>query len=376
MKNSFGNSVTVTLFGESHGAQIGAVIDGLAPGIDVDHDYIAEKLTLRRPAGLLSTARSEQDEFCIASGVFEGKTPGAPLCILIPNKDTRSKDYGAIRKLARPGHADYTAYCKYHGFEDYRGGGHFSGRITAPLVAAGAIVQKALEQKGIWIGTHILRCGTLQDCAFSDIPNEIQQLGKKEFPVLDPAAAEAMQEAILAARKDCDSIGGVLQTAVTGLPAGVGEPWFDTVESVLAHVLFSVPAVKGVEFGDGFALAHMRGSEANDPFRMEQGAVRTVTNRNGGINGGITNGMSLLFQCAIKPTPSIAKLQKTVDFAAKEDSDILIEGRHDPAIFHRARVVIDSVTALALCDLLALRYGTDALAIKGPFSAPFELKTI
>ena len=359
MKNSFGQSVSVTLFGESHGSAIGAVLDGLAPGIRVDEEFIRHQLSLRRPQGSLSTARQEQDPFEIVSGLFEGRTTGTPLCILIPNQSQHSRDYAATRDLARPGHADYTAFCKYHGFADYRGGGHFSGRITAALVAAGAIAIAALKKKGIELGTHISRCAGVDDRAFDRYDEDFAVLSQLAFPVLDSAAAEMMQQAILSAKEAGDSVGGILETAVTGLPAGVGEPWFDTVESVLSHALFSVPAVKGVEFGSGFALADMKGSQANDPFRMENGRVVTATNHNGGVNGGITNGMPLVFRCAVKPTPSIYQQQETVDFAKGENAALQIQGRHDPAVIHRARIVVDSVTALTLMDLLAQRFGTD-----------------
>lgn len=362
MKNTFGNSVAVTIFGESHGAYIGAVLDGLAPGIIIDEEVIRHKLSLRRPQDELSTPRQEQDDFQIVSGAFNGVTTGTPLCILIPNNDTHSKDYSLTRAKARPGHADYTAYCKYHGFEDYRGGGHFSGRITAAIVAAGAIVQSALEQRGIYIGTHIAQCYNVIDRNFSDIRADIEMLNSLVFPVLDPAAGESMKEAIRDAREQQDSVGGVLQTAVVGLPGGIGEPWFDSVESQLSHALFSIPAVKGVEFGDGFDFAAMLGSEANDAFSVdEHGEISTVTNHNGGINGGISNGMPILFRCAIKPTPSIAQPQNTVDFMTEENAVLEIKGRHDPAIIHRARVVVDSITALVLSDMLAQRYGTDWL---------------
>ena len=360
MKNSFGTSVSVTLFGESHGPEIGAVIDGLAPGLPVDESFIASQLSLRRPAGKISTARQEADAFRIVSGVFEGRTTGTPLALLIPNADTRSGDYE--RGPVRPGHADYTAYIKYHGFEDYRGGGHFSGRITAALVAAGAIVIPALKAKGVLIGTHIARCADIDDAPFGDNPStDLEKLNTLPFAVLDEDCGIRMRAAIEEAAARGDSVGGVLETAVTGLPAGVGEPWFDTVESVLSHALFSVPAVKGVAFGDGFALADMTGSEANDPFRMQNGRPVTETNRNGGVNGGITNGMPLVFRCAVKPTPSVSLEQRTVNPLTGEETSLRIAGRHDPAIVHRARVVVDSVTALALCDLLAQRYGTDWL---------------
>ncbi len=362
MKNTFGTHVSITLFGESHGPYIGAVLDGLAPGIAVDEDVIRQQLSLRRPQDELSTPRREQDDFRIVSGVFNGVTTGTALCILIPNSDTHSKDYSQTRAMARPGHADFAAYCKYHGYEDYRGGGHFSGRITAALVAAGAILRHALEQRGIYIGTHISQCYNVLDREFSDYRADIATLNTSAFPVLDEDAGELMKSAIRAARENSDSVGGVLQTAVIGVPAGVGEPWFDSVESQLSHALFSIPAVKGVEFGAGFEFASMCGSVANDGFKMnDDGTIVTTTNHNGGINGGITNGMPLLFRCAVKPTPSIAQAQKTVDFMAGQDAVLEIKGRHDPAIIHRARVVVDSVTAIVLADLLAQRYGTDWL---------------
>ena len=357
MKNTYGTSVCVTLFGESHGRMIGAVLDGLAPGIPVDETLIARQLEKRRPSGRISTARREQDPFEIVSGVFEGKTTGTPLTILIPNEDTRSGDYR--RGAMRPGHADFTAHVKYHGFEDYRGGGHFSGRITAALVAAGAVAMVALQEKGIRIGTHILRCAGIRDADFTDPEGQIDQLNGMNFAVLDAAKGEEMRRAVEEAAEAGDSVGGVLETMVTGLPAGVGEPWFDTLESQLAHALFSIPAVKGVEFGDGFALADMRGSEANDAFALREGRIVTRTNHNGGINGGISNGMPVCFRCAVKPTPSIALSQESVDAEGTREEILTLQGRHDPAIVHRARVVADSVTALVLCDALSARFGTD-----------------
>ena len=361
MKNSFGNHITVTLFGESHGPSIGAVIDGLAAGLPVDVQRMEALLALRRPMGDISTARQETDEVIFESGVFNGKTTGSPLCIRIPNRDIRSSDYEATRFLPRPSHADYTAYNKYHGFEDHRGGGHFSGRITAALVAAGGILLPALEKKGITIATHIARLGGVADRAFGDLSADMPALQNKPFAVLDDAAGESMQAAILAAKADCDSVGGVLETAVTGMPVGVGEPWFDTVEGLLSHALFAIPAVKGVEFGDGFALADLRGSVANDPFVVKDGRIATATNRSGGINGGITNGMPILFRCAVRPTPTISREQQTVNMQTGEAATLAARGRHDPCIVHRARVVVDCVTAITLADLLVGRYGTDWL---------------
>ena len=359
MKNSFGTSVIVTLFGESHGKAVGAVLDGLAPGIPVDEGFIAHQLTLRRPFGAISTSRVEEDRFEILSGVFEGRTTGTPVCIVIPNGDVSSRDYSQLKEVARPGHADYTAYEKYRGFADYRGGGHFSGRVTAALVAAGAVAVQALKARGVGIGTHIARCAGISDRAFQDIEKDIEILSERRFAVLDEAAADKMYKAVEAAARDGDSVGGILETAVRGLPAGVGEPWFDTLEGLLAHALFNIPGVKGVQFGGGFSLADARGSEYNDAFCMDGGKVKTRTNNNGGINGGISNGMPLIISCAVKPTPSVFKAQDTVNFREGRDEVLTLSGRHDPAIIHRARVVADSVTALVLCDALALRYGTD-----------------
>lgn len=360
MKNTIGQNVAVTLFGESHGPYIGAVLDGIAPGIRVDEAFIAARLARRRPSGLISTQRREADDFRIVSGFRAGYTTGTPLCILIPNADTRSADYAKTEALARPGHADYTAYCKYHGFEDRRGGGHFSGRTTAALVAAGAVCEQALAMQGISVGTHILCAAGIDDRRFGDEPTaEIAALAEKSFPVLSDEAGEQMRAAIEEARQDCDSVGGVLETAVAGFPAGVGEPYFDSLESLLSHAVLSVPAVKGIQFGEGFGFARMRGSEANDPFAIREGKIVTLTNRNGGINGGISNGMPIVFSCAVKPTPSIAREQDTVNFEQCTEAKIAICGRHDPAIIHRACPVISAVTAIVLCDALATRYGTD-----------------
>lgn len=361
MKNTFGQSVAVTLFGESHGNAIGAILDGLAPGIAVDEAFIAKQMQLRRSVSSLSTARKEADEVRILSGVVNGHTTGTPIALMIENGDTRSKDYEALKTVARPGHADYTAYCKYHGYSDTRGGGHFSGRITAGLVAAGAIAISALADLGIHIGTHISKCGGVADRRFEDYQKDVSALGDMDFAVLDKEKAEIMKKEIEKAKSEGDSVGGVLETAVIGLPAGIGEPWFDTLESVLAHGIFAIPAVKGLEFGAGFAMSDMCGSEANDPFRMTDGQVTTESNNNGGILGGISSGMPILFRTAIKPTASIYQTQNTVDFLKKENQELIIHGRHDPAIVHRARVVVDSVTALVLCDMLALRFGTDFL---------------
>ena len=337
MKNTIGNSLTVTLFGESHGKAIGAVLDGMPSGIKVDEEYIASQLTRRRPKDALSTPRQEKDEFSILSGVFEGRTTGTPICITIPNADTHSSDYGEMQYKMRPSHADYTANCRYNGFQDYRGGGHFSGRITAAIVAAGALVLPALNKKGIYVSTNVLS-------------------------IAGETVEEKRNEKILAAKSEGDSVGGVLETAITGVPAGVGEPWFDTVEGMLSHAIFSIPAVKGIEFGLGFNFADKKGSEANDQMYVDGDSVKCYTNNNGGVMGGITNGMPIVFRTVIKPTPTISKEQKTVDISTMQNTTISARGRHDPCIVHRASVVVESVAALVIADMLSAKYGTDWLA--------------
>lgn len=358
MKNTIGNCLTLTLFGESHGKAIGAVVDGLPSGIAVDEEFIAAQMEKRKGINSISTSRREADEVKILSGAFEGRTTGTPLCFMIENGDTNSKDYSLTKELARPGHADYAAEMRYGGFQDYRGGGHFSGRITAPIVAAGALAISMLKEKGIEIGTHISSCGDISDRAFDNLAEDIAALQSLDMPVLCEKAREEILAFIEKTRAEGDSVGGTLTTVVTGMPGGVGEPWFDSVESMLSHGLFSIPAVKAVEFGKGFDFAKMKGSEANDEFCVRDGKIVTATNNNGGINGGITNGMPITFTVAVKPTPSIYKKQSTVNFRTKQEAELLINGRHDPAIIHRARVVVDSITALTLCDLLIMRFGT------------------
>lgn len=359
MKSTFGQSVTISITGESHGEALVAVLSGLTPGIKIDMDYIRRCLAQRAPRGKISTPRQEADEFEILSGVFEGCTTGTPVTILIRNTNTKSKDYSEMASTARPGHADFTAEEKYHGFQDYRGGGHFSGRITAVLVAAGAIARLALKNKGIEIGTHVAKCGGVCDRGFENIKEDIALLNSRYFAVLDDESAEKMQECILKAAEEGDSVGGVTETAVLGLPAGLGEPWFDSMESVLSHFLFSIPGVKGVEFGAGFEVADMKGSEVNGSLIIENGRVTPVNDLSGGINGGITNGDTLKFRCAVRPTPTIFKEQNTVDMKSKENKTLSAKGRHDPAIVHRIRAVVDAATAIALCDMLAQRFGTD-----------------
>lgn len=361
MKNTFGNAIKVTLFGESHGDAIGAVIDGLTPGIEIDYGFIDKQLFRRRSKTKVGTQRVEKDDYRIVSGVFEGHTTGTPLCIMIPNRDTKSSDYQLFGSVARPGHADYTAHCKYHGYQDFRGGGHFSGRITVAIVAAGAIVQSALEQKGIYIGTHIKKCYDVSDRDFGDYISDIKALQDAQFSILDENTRENMIKRICEIKSEDDSVGGVMQTAIVGLPAGVGEPWFDSIESMLSHAMFSIPAVKGVEFGAGFKSAEMTGSQMNDEFFVENGSIYTRSNNNGGINGGISNGMPIVFNCAVKPTSSISRKQKTVNFIEKTETEVEIQGRHDATIIPRACVVAETLSALVIADLLVGRYGTDYL---------------
>ena len=363
MRDTYGDAVTLTLFGESHGAAIGAVIEGVAAGTPVREDFLAAQMEKRAARTKLSTARREPDKVRFLSGVKDGFATGTAIALTIENTNTRSGDYAKTANLARPGHADFTAQAKYRGFQDARGGGHFSGRLTAPVVAAGAIFLDMLAAKGVCVATHLAQCGGVSDAPFSDDPDELRRqmaaLNAAEGPlaVLDAERGEEMRRAIEAAASEGDSVGGVLETVVTGLPAGLGEPFFTSVESKLAALLFSMPAVKGVEFGAGFGFASLRGSEANDAFVPRAGRIATATNRNGGVHGGITNGMPLVMRAAVKPTPSIYKAQNTVDLETGEPAVLRLEGRHDPCILPRARVVQDSLAAFGLVDLCAVALG-------------------
>lgn len=348
-----------TIFGESHGPAIGVVLQDVPPGLTVDLEAMAFDLGRRAPGkSPMATARKEADQVEFLSGLFQGKTTGTPLCAVIRNTDQHSSDYAATRDLARPGHADYTGFVASRGCSDYRGGGHFSGRLTAPLVFAGAVAKQLLAQRGITVGAHISQIGTVKDKSFADTqltPTLFQTLSEKAFPTVDDQAGAAMQAEILQAREELDSIGGAIQCAVLGLPVGVGSPDLGcNVEGVLAQHLFAVPAVKGISFGAGFAFASMRGSQANDPFYMDGGQVKTRTNHSGGVNGGISNGMPVLFQVAIRPTPSIGQEQNTINFSTMEDAKLTIQGRHDPCIVHRAVPVIEAAAALAICELLGI----------------------
>lgn len=357
MSGVWGNSIKLSIFGESHGKAIGITIDGLKAGIELDIDYIKNQMQRRAPgSSLLSTPRKEGDNFEILSGFFNGKTTGTPLCAVIYNQNTISKDYEITKNLMRPGHADYTGHVRYDGFNDYRGGGHFSGRLTAPIVFAGAVCRQILESKNIIIGSHIKSVGEIKEHNFNlkDLNEEMLiELSKDEFPVLDNKSKVTMIDSILKAKEEGDSVGGIIETAVVNLPTGIGNPFFNSVESTISQLLFSIPAVKGVEFGAGFEIASMKGSESNDEYFIDENKeIKAKSNNNGGVIGGITNGMPLIFRAAIKPTPSISKIQNTVDIEKKENAVLNIKGRHDPCIVPRAVSVIEAVAAIAIVDLI------------------------
>ena len=355
MSSEFGHLLKISVFGQSHGKAIGVVVDGLPAGEAIDLDELQAFLDRRKPGkNRLSTARKESDAPTFLSGLENGKTCGAPLCAVIENGDQHSGDYAGLTDTPRPGHADYTAAVKWGGQADMRGGGHFSGRLTAPLCIAGDIAKQILARRGIHVGAHLSEVAGIGDDPFPLYPTAelFEKLAAKDFPVLDDGAGERMQQAILAAREALDSVGGIVECAAIGLPAGLGDPMFDGVENRLAAALFGIPAVKGVEFGAGFAAARSRGSENNDAFSVQNGAVVTDTNHAGGILGGITNGMPILLRTAMKPTPSIARAQKTVRLSQMEEIPLEIRGRHDPCIAHRAVPVVEAVTAAVLLDLL------------------------
>lgn len=356
MSGMWGNNLKVSIFGESHGNAIGITIDGLPSGFEVDMDKVLAEMERRAPGrSNLSTQRKEGDVPEILSGFFEGRTTGTPLCAIIRNGDTRSKDYGKLKATIRPGHADYTGKIRYKGFNDFRGGGHFSGRITAPLVFAGAICKQILHSKGINIVAHVKSIGNISDKSFLDemfTTELLDGLKGKELPLINASLEESMREEILNARKANDSVGGTIECAVLGIDAGIGNPFFDSVESTLAHLVFSVPAVKGIEFGRGFSISKMKGSEANDQYCIEDNKVKTKTNNNGGILGGITNGMPIVFTAAIKPTPSISMEQNTIDIEENKETTLVVEGRHDPCIVQRALPVIEAVAAIGILELL------------------------
>lgn len=356
MSSTYGDKIKISVFGESHGNGIGIVIDGLPAGVKIDMDRVLVQMARRAPGkDKTATPRLEKDFPNVLSGMLDNTLTGAPLCAVIENTNTRSGDYSNLLSCPRPGHSDYAAFVKYNGANDIKGGGHFSGRITAPIVFAGAVCRQILEQKGIKIAAHIASIGNVNDKRFNPVEIEdslIKKLNLSAFALIDDSAEQKMRDEVEKARTSLDSVGGTIECAVTGIEAGIGDPMFDGVEGVIAKAVFGVPAIKGIEFGKGFELAKLRGSQSNDPFRYKDGKVVTETNNMGGILGGITNGMPVIFRAAVKPTPSISQKQKTVDLQKKENAELEIHGRHDPCIVPRAVPVIEAVTAIAIINMM------------------------
>lgn len=351
MSSTYGESLRLSIFGQSHGAAIGMTLDGIPAGLSVDLEALQRFLNRRAPGQSdLATPRREEDRPEFLSGILDGFTCGSPIAAVIYNHNTRSADYSNLRDCPRPGHADFTAQIKYKGFQDAAGGGHFSGRLTAPLCIAGGLCLQWLQSQGICIAAHISRIGNVEDAPFDPVSPQTQNISQ-DFPVLNPAIIPQMRQEILNAKQEQDSVGGEIECAVMGLPVGLGEPMFGGVESRLASILYGIPAVKGVEFGAGFQVARMRGHECNDPFLFSDGAVRTQTNNCGGILGGITNGMPVLFRVALKPTPSISRPQHSVSLSQKENRELVVKGRHDPCIVPRAVPVVEAAAAIAIFDL-------------------------
>jgi len=354
----WGKQLEISLFGESHGVAIGVTINGLPPGLEINKDKVLKDMARRAPGhSELATPRKEKDAPEILSGMLEGKTTGAPLTAIIWNTNTRSKDYSQMKKLMRPGQADYPGRMRYDGYNDYRGSGHFSGRITAPLVFAGAIAKQWLEQRDVTVGAHIQSIGNIKDEPFDDQKNvtkkKIDKLQSKYLPLFNVKKEKEMSELILNAKEEGDSVGGVVETFVLGLKPGYGNPFFDSVESTLAHLVFSVPAIKGIEFGAGFDITEMLGSEANDEYYYDkENNIKTRTNNNGGIIGGITYGMPVVYRAAVKPPASIKKKQQTINVKDEENAELQVEGRHDPCIVPRVLPVLEAVTAIGLMDLM------------------------
>lgn len=362
MSSIWGSKLRLSIFGESHGEGIGVVIDNLPPGIKIDMNYINKQMARRSPGkGELSTSRNESDSVSILSGIFNDQTTGAPLCAIINNEDKKSKDYSELKNKMRPGHSDYTAFIKYAGLNDYRGGGHFSGRITAPLLFAGALAMYILEKhKAIHISSHINSIYNIEDDKINLDNYEagrFDYLRDMKFPVIATEKGELMEAEIIRAKNQTDSVGGTVETIITNISAGYGEPFFDSVESKLSHMIFSIPSVKGIEFGAGFNITKMYGSSANDSYFINDGKVLAKTNNNGGILGGITNGMPIIFRTAIKPTPSISLLQETVNISSMENTNLQVIGRHDPCIVPRVVPVIEGAAALVILDLIMERDG-------------------
>lgn len=356
MAATYKNNIELTIFGESHGEAIGIVIGNLPAGISIDEKEIEQEMKRRAPGqNKMSTARKEADQVHIVSGLLNGKTTGAPLTGIIYNSDQHSKDYSLLKSHMRPGHSDYPAFVKYHGFNDVRGGGHFSGRLTAPIVFAGSIAKQILREKGIVVGAHILSIANIKDSRLDvDVNDELlMQLKNKAFPTIEDDVFPLMEEKILQSRANLDSVGGKVECVALHVPAGIGEPFFDSLESHISALMFSIPAVKSVSFGDGEQIDQWCGSEANDEYYFaEDGSVKTKTNHNGGITGGISNGMPISVTVTFKPTPSIAKKQHTINIETKENVELEIKGRHDPCIVQRAVVVVEAMMALAILDMM------------------------
>lgn len=352
MSSTYGNMLRLSIFGQSHGAAIGMTLDGIPAGLPVDLNSLQQFLNRRAPGqNDVSTPRKEEDTPEILSGIVGGFTCGAPIAALIRNTNTRSADYSELKDCPRPGHADYTAQVKYGGYQDVAGGGHFSGRLTAPLCVAGGMCKQWLELKGIHVAAHISQIGNVKDDAFDPVQPQMQDVNLV-FPVLNEARGEEMRTAILEAKSAGDSVGGIIECAVTGLPVGLGDPMFDGMEGKIAQIIFGIPAIKGVEFGSGFDCATKTGSQNNDPFTITNGSVQTKTNHAGGILGGITNGMPVIFRAAVKPTPSIAKTQDSISLSAMENRMLKVKGRHDPCIVPRAVPVVEAAAAIAIFDAL------------------------
>lgn len=351
--NNWGQRIKLSIFGESHGPAIGIIVDGLPPGQAISREAIQAEMDRRAPGrDSYSTTRREADQVKIISGLMNDQTTGAPICGLIANSDTRSGDYNQI---LRPGHADWSAWLKYGQYVDLRGGGHFSGRLTAALVLAGSLAKQILAPRAIGVYGRIAALGSISDSEEAPIQPDIRRaITAKKFPVFDDRAGELMKAEILAAKENNDSVGGLIETIAFGIPGGLGEPFFGSVESAVSSLLFSIPAVKGVEFGEGFGFARLKGSEANDELRVLDGGISALSNHNGGILGGISNGQPIVVKAAVKPTPSIGRPQRSVDPLTKENVFLSVKGRHDPAIVPRAVVVMEAAVALCILDLALL----------------------
>ena len=357
MSSTYGESLKLSIFGQSHGAGIGMVLDGIPAGLPVDMDQLQHFLNRRAPGqNVLTTSRKEADVPEILSGITDGYTCGAPIAALIRNTNTRSGDYDNLKDCPRPGHADFAAQMKYGGYQDVAGGGHFSGRLTAPLCIAGGLCKQWLAQKGIRISARLSSVAGIDDAPLDLCSPDLDTIDTV-FPVVDAKAGERMRAAILRAKEDGDSVGGIIQCFATGLPAGLGEPMFGGMENRIAQIVYGIPAVKGVEFGIGFGSAKLRGSNNNDSFAVENGKIVTKTNNAGGILGGITTGMPLVFSGAIKPTPSIIKEQQSVSLSNQTEVPLVIHGRHDPCIALRAVPVVEAAAAIAIYDAYLIRYG-------------------